>query len=306
MDTNKGSCSENPGMARRAPKVTVIVPHYHDLAGLALCLAALDRQTYPRQDFEIVVGDNNSPEGEAAVARVIAGRARLVIVREKGAGPARNGAVAAAHGEVLAFTDSDCQPERDWLAEGVAALGAYDFVGGRVKVLVDDANCMTPAEAFERVFAFDFKNYILKKGFTGSGNLFCSRAMFETVGGFRAVVSEDVDWSFRARRMGFRLGYAPEVVLGHPARRTWPDLLQKWRKTNFETYSLITERRGGKWWWFVRSLALPASAIVHTPRVLLSRELRTVEQRLAATSALFRLRWWRFLDAMRLLSPPKP
>ena len=306
MDTNQGSCSESHGATLRTPKVSVIIPHYRDLEGLALCLAALDRQTYPREDFEIVVGDNNSPEGEAAVARVIACRARLVIVYEKGAGPARNGAAAIARGDILAFTDSDCQPEPTWLAEGVAALAAYDFVGGRVKVLVDDVNRMTPAEAFERVFAFDFKTYILKKGFTGSGNLFCPRTMFETVGGFRAAVSEDVDWSFRAREMGFRLGYAPQAILGHPARRTWPDLLQKWRKTNFETFSLMTERPGGRWWWFVRSLALPASAIAHTPRVLLSKELQTADQRLAATSALFRLRWWRFLDAMRLLSLPKP
>jgi GT2 family glycosyltransferase len=284
------------------PKVSVVVPHYRDLQGLALCLAALDRQTYPREDFEIVVGDNNSPEGEAAVAAVIDGRARLVVIREKGAGPARNGAAAVARGAILAFTDSDCVPEPAWLAEGVAALARHDFVGGRVRVLVDDMARMTPTEAFERVFAFDFKDYILNKGFTGSGNLFCARTLFETVGGFRSVVSEDVEWSHRARGLGFSLGYAPGAVIGHPARRTWPELVIKWKKANSEAYNLLIERPGGRLWWLLRSLALPASAVAHTPKVLASSELETSGQRLAALSTLYRVRWWRFVDALRLLA----
>ena len=284
------------------PKVSVIVPHYRDLHGLALCLAALERQTYPREDFEIIVGDNNSPEGEATVAEVIDGRARLLVIREKGAGPARNGAAAAARGDILAFTDSDCVPEPAWLAQGVAALDKHDFVGGRVRVLVDDMARMSPTEAFERVFAFDFKDYILNKGFTGSGNLFCARTLFEKVGGFRSVVSEDVEWSHRARGMGFTLGYAPGAVVGHPARRTWPELLTKWRKANSEAYNLLIERRGGRLWWFVRSLALPASAVAHTPKVLASSELETLGQRFAALSTLYRVRWWRLVDALRLLA----
>jgi glycosyltransferase involved in cell wall biosynthesis len=305
MDSNQDAqqdVSRSAAAGDRIPKVSVIVPHYRDLGGLALCLAALERQTYPRDDFEIVVGDNNSPEGEAAVAAVIAGRARLVVIREKGAGPARNGAAAVARADILAFTDSDCVPEPAWLSEGLAGLAKHDFVGGKVRVLVDDMARMTSTEAFERVFAFDFKDYILNKGFTGSGNLFCARTLFETVGGFRSVVSEDVEWSHRARGMGFTLGYAPKAVIGHPARRTWPELLIKWKKANAEAYNLLIERRGGRLWWLLRSLALPASAVAHTPKVLASPELETLGQRLAALSTLYRVRWWRFVDALQLLA----
>lgn len=284
------------------PSVSVIIPHYRDLEHLDGCLRALERQTYPRDRFEVIVGDNASPEGEAAVAAVVAGRARLVVVTEKGAGPARNGAVALARHEILAFIDSDCVAEPEWLAEGVAALSRYDFVGGRVKVLVEDVERMTPTEAFERVFAFDFETYINKKGFTGSGNLLCPRSMFETVGGFRTTVSEDVEWSRRARSLGYRLGYAPLAVVGHPGRRTWEELVAKWRRTNVETYKLLTERRGGKLWWLLRSLALPASAIAHTPRVLLSAELDRPAQRCAALLVLYRMRLWRLIHAVGLLA----
>lgn len=284
-----------------APRISVVIPHYRDLAGLDLCLRALAAQTYRASDFEIVVADNNSPEGEAAVAEVIGGRARLVVVEEKGAGPARNGGVTLARGEILAFTDSDCVPEPAWLAEGLAALSDYDFVGGRVTVLVDDLSAMSDAEAFERVFAFDFKTYIEKKGFTGAGNLFCSRAVFDRVGGFRASVSEDVEWSFRARGMGLRLGYAPRAVVGHPARRTWQELWAKWRRVNAETYRLYRERPAGRLIWMLRSFALPLSAIVHTPKVFASDQLVGPSQRLGAVGTLFKLRLWRLVDALRLM-----
>jgi GT2 family glycosyltransferase len=254
----------------------------------------------PRSEFEIVVGDNASPQGEAQVVETIAGRARLVTISERGAGPARNGAVAAAEGEFLAFTDCDCLPEPEWLAEGVAALQEYDFVGGGMTVLVEDSARLSPTEAFEREFAFNNRAYVEKKGFTVTANLFCSRALFDRVGGFRVGLSEDAEWCERARQAGYRLGYAPRAMVGHPARRTWCDLLGKWRRLNVETYAFFTMRPGGRARWLLRSAALPLSALAHTPRVMASRKLTTPGQKVGALTTLYRLRFWRFFDALRL------
>jgi glycosyltransferase involved in cell wall biosynthesis len=189
-----------------APTVSVIVPHYHDLERLDLCLTDLSRPSLPRSEFEVIVSDNQSPEGEATVRAVIGHRARLVITSQTGAGPTRNGGVAVAQGRVLAFTDCDCRPEQNWLAEGLAALERYDIVGGRVKVLVDDRANLTPAEAFELVFAFNNDAYILHEGFTVTANLFCPHALFDKVGGFHVGVSEDVEWSHRATAAGYLIG----------------------------------------------------------------------------------------------------
>lgn len=292
-------------MTAQAPdalrKVSVIIPHYSDLRGLALCLAALERQTYPRELVEIVVADNASPAGPAAVAEVIAGRARLVVVEEKGAGPARNGGVAASSGEVLAFIDSDCVAEPAWVEEALKALPSFDFIGGRVKVLVEDPQEITPVEAFERVFAFDFETYIEKKRFTGAGNLVCSRRVFDAVGGFRTGVSEDVEWSRRAQACGFRLGYASLAVVGHPARRSWPELLTKWRRINLETFGLSARGPFGRARWLIKALLMPASAVVHSAKVMTSPELSSARDRWRAMGVLFRLRFWRLGDSVRLL-----
>jgi GT2 family glycosyltransferase len=285
------------------PKVSVVIPHYQDLAGLELCLASLARQTYPRDGFEIIVSDNVSPVGEAAVAAVVGSLARLVTCRERGAGPNRNAGVAASSGEILAFIDSDCQAEPEWLANGVAGLAHFDFVGGRVKVLVDDPARLTPAEAFEAVFAFDFETYINMKGFTGAGNMLCPRSLFDRVGGFRVGLSEDLEWSHRARDAGFRLGYVSDAVVGHPARRTWPELREKWRRVNAETYGLSRGRPMAAARWLVRAFALPLSALVHTPKVLKATQLTTGRDRVLALAMLYRLRFWRFAHALTLLRP---
>ena len=288
------------GAASEEPRISVVIPHFDDLTNLDKCLSALERQTVPAESFEIIVADNISTCGREHVERAISGRAALVSVSERGAGPTRNGGAAAARGEILAFTDSDCVPALDWLAEGVAALANYDFVGGRVTVSVADERKVTPTEAFEKVFAFDFETYINRKGFTGSGNLFVPRAIFDTVGGFRPGVSEDVDWSRRAVAIGFRLGYAPGALVTHPARRNWNELRRKWERINRETFALEQQAPGGRLRWLVRSMLLPASAVAHAPRVLRSPRLGNARERAGALAVLFLCRAWRFGDALML------
>lgn len=282
------------------PRVSVVIPHYQDLGGLALCLASLDRQTLPRDQFEIIVSDNMSPVGTAAVEEVIAGRARLVLCDDRGAGPNRNAGVAAATGDVLAFIDSDCQADPEWLENGLKGLERFDFIGGHVKVLVDDPRHMTGPEAFEAVFAFDFETYINKKGFTGAGNMLCPREMFHKVGGFRNGVSEDVDWSQRAVAAGYRLGYIADAVVGHPARRNWAELQAKWKRVNNETFKLHNSRHKGALRWLARCLALPLSAVAHTPKVLASPRLPSLRDRMVALAILYRLRFWRGAHSLSL------
>jgi GT2 family glycosyltransferase len=284
----------------KGPSISVVVPHFNDLTNLDKCLSALKRQTIPADQFEIVVADNNSSCGREQVERTISGRALLIVVNERGAGPTRNGGAAVTRGGILAFTDSDCVPEENWLAEGTAALANYDFVGGRVMVSVADEGHVTPTEAFEKVFAFDFESYIHRKGFTGSGNLFVPRAIFNDVGGFRTGVSEDVDWSQRAIAKGYRLGYAPAAVVYHPARRNWSELRCKWERINRERFALELQAPGGQTRWLLRTLLLPLSALAHTPRVLRSPRLTSARERAGAVAILYLCRVWRFGNAVKI------
>lgn len=283
-------------------RVSVVVPHYEDIANLSVCLDGLLRQRGLDAEVEIVVADNDSPCGLPAVEAAVAGRAKVIHVPIRGAGPARNAGVAASTGEVIAFIDSDCRPDPEWLASGLAALATADLVGGTVRVAVDNPLRPTPVEAFEQVFAFDFRTYIEKKGFSGTGNLFTRRAVFDAVGGFRAVVSEDVDWSHRATAAGYRLAFAPAAIVSHPARRTWSELLRRWRRLTREMYALERERGRGGVWWALRALIVLASPVPHAFKVLAHPDLPDLRTRLDAIGVLIAIRAQRTLDMLGLLA----
>jgi CDP-glycerol glycerophosphotransferase len=90
------------------PRISVIVPVYNVEAYLAECLDSLLAQTVG--DLEVVMVDDGSTDGSAAIAEDYAARdARLRLVRQDnhGLGHARNTGLTAAGGEYLAFADSD-------------------------------------------------------------------------------------------------------------------------------------------------------------------------------------------------------
>ncbi|MGO9421549.1 glycosyltransferase [Roseiarcus sp.] len=281
--------------------VSVIIPHYNDLQNLERCIGLLAAQTLPRDQYEVVVADNNSRCGIDAVRRVCGKIARVVPAPIQGAGPARNAAVAASRGKVLAFIDSDCRPSSSWLERGLAALSSAQIVGGRVDVDYVDPSRPTAEEAFERVFAFNFKRYIREVGFSGSGNMFVPREIFDNVGGFRAQVAEDVDWGQRALIANYRFAYADDVVVSHPARRSWTELTQKWGKATREAYASAIEKPNGRLKWALRSVAVLASPFVHWTTIAQTPKLDSLDQRLMAIGVLFRIRFWRFIESNRLL-----
>ena len=286
--------------------ISVIVPHFDQLDFLDACLGSLERQTLPRERFEIVVVDNASPCGLASVEKITRGRARLVTETEKGAGPARNRGVAETNGSVLAFIDADCVADSQWLAEGVRGLAKFDLVGGRVDVSVADEANMTGSEAFERVFAFDTEDYIRRKGFTITGNLFSLRTTFEIVGGFRTGVSEDIEWCRRAVGMGFTLGYHEEASISHPARSSWPELKRKWSRMNRQTLMLARDRPFGTLGWMARAYLLPLSIVPDATKILASEKLPDAMAKARGLATMARMRLWRFADAHRAVREAHP
>jgi GT2 family glycosyltransferase len=283
--------------------VSVVVPHYNDLSGLSLLLDSLDRQTVPRDRYELVVADNNSPQGLSAVQDVVGERGRVFSVAEKGAGPARNAGAKETRAPYLAFIDADCIAHPEWLERGLKALADHPqphVLGGRVEVTWERAASHTPAECFEKVFAFDNRTYVEKKGFTVTANLMCAKEVFDRVGPFRNGVSEDVDWCLRAKSLGFEVRYADDVIVEHPPRRDFGQLFHKWRRLTAEMLNLDAERPGWRARWAVKAALLPVSIPVALPTAVLSRNL-TATDKVKAVIGLAVIRMWRSGHILGLL-----
>ena len=274
-----------------SPEYAVIIPHYNDVPRLLRCLEALVPQA--GEDVEIVLADNNSSD-DLSLVRDRFPNVRIVVQTEKGAGPARNLGVAETTAPWIMFLDADCLPAPDWLATGQRIARKDTVIGGRVDVFHETPPPQSGAEAFETVFAFKMGAYLARDGFLGSGNLVTTRHVFETTGGFRPAVSEDVDWSTRAAAAGFQLDYDDDFAAGHPSRQDWAALALKWRRLASEGFLFRGGGLKARVLWGVKALAMLPSAIAHTPRVLGHPSLTPVEKGRALVT-LYRLRAMRMV-----------
>jgi GT2 family glycosyltransferase len=285
---------KDPGQPEMA--ASVIIPHYNDPVHLREVLDRLEAQAARLRSsaaVEILVVDNGSTVDLAPLQRAHPS-VRWLVEPQKGAANARNRGVAASRAGLFAFIDSDCIPADDWLETALACARGPDIVGGRVDTHDESPPPRSGAEAFERVFAFNQKAYVMRMGFTGAGNFVVKKQVFEAVGPFVHGVSEDKDWCLRAGRLGYRIVYADNLVVSHPTRPDWPSLRRKWARLTEESFGLAMQAPLGRLRWFARSFLVLASIPVHAVQLLLSPRLDTSGERLRGTATLVAIRMRRF------------
>lgn len=244
-----------PSPGAQTPFVSVVIPVFDHAHQLPRCLTALAEQTYPRDRYEIVLVDNGAGLDSLDYEHFFEG---VEVVEETSAGSyaARNRGVAQARGAVLAFTDADCVPRREWLEHGVRALmntPHVGFVAGAIQLRFEDADHPTAAELYEGFAAFRQKEYVERWSFGATANLFTFRDVFDAVGPFdtRLFALGDRDWGRRVSKAGLQLLYAADACVEHPARRTLGELRRR------------TQRVTGGFFQMLRSRSLPLASLLY-------------------------------------------
>lgn len=209
--------------------VSVIIPIYHNWDGLKLCISALEAQSYSLDAFEVIIVNNDPDDHEPDLN--LSENFRLITQSKPGSYAARNAALVLAAGEIIAFTDSDCIPDKDWITNAVARLDAgAERVAGRVELFFKSEKLML-VEIYEKIYAFDQESYA-KSGGAVTANMVTWRKHFDVVGWFNDSLMSggDNEWGWRANDFGIPVEYAPEVVVKHPARNSLAAMLQKCRR----------------------------------------------------------------------------
>jgi GT2 family glycosyltransferase len=201
---------------------SVIVPVRNGRRHLELLLAALEKQTLPRERFEVLIGDDGSTDGSTDDLETEGGWLRVLKGGPRSSYAARNRAAGAARAPILAFCDADCQPEPDWLEAGIAAVESAEpetLAAGRVRFLVPDRPTVWTLVDMDTTK--DHRREV-EIGNAETANLFVRREFFERLDGFDDTIPEhgDFDFALRAVAAGAHLSYAPEAVVWHPTRDT--------------------------------------------------------------------------------------
>jgi GT2 family glycosyltransferase len=205
-----------------APRVSVVVASYNGAATLRACLLSLERLNYP--DYEVILVDDGSTDATPEIARLFPGVRNLRHERNLGLGTARNTGIYAATGEIVAFTDSDCRADEDWLHHLVGDLlrSGYAGMGGHNLLPPDDSAVAAAVMVSPGGPAHVMLTDRLAEHVPGCNMAFHKWALLE-LGGFDPVyrrAGDDVDICWRLQQRGYRIGFSPGGFVWHYRRNT--------------------------------------------------------------------------------------
>jgi len=214
------------------------------------CLDSLLAVDYP--SFEIIVVDNGSTDGTREVTSKYP--VKTVLESSRGAYRARNKGIARAQGEIVAFTDSDCVVDRNWLRK-LAESYSDETVGGvgglvspyKTDRLIGEFASLGPQEIFQSPQRVKIKQST--KSFPhsalGSGNMSFRKEILLEVGGFfeELIACADYDLCWKVQRAGYQLIYEPEAIVYHKPRTSLSELIRQYYGLGVSEPKLLTVQR---------------------------------------------------------------
>jgi glycosyltransferase involved in cell wall biosynthesis len=203
------------------PKVSVVVASYNGARTLKACLDSLMRLNYP--DYEVILVDDGSTDGTQEIATHYKD---LHYIRQTnhGLSVARNTGIAAATGGIVAFTDSDCRADEDWIYYLVGDLinSRFAGIGGHNFLPPEDSPVAAAVLVSPGGPAHVMLNDRVAEHIPGCNMAFYKWALQE-IGGFDPIFTkagDDVDACWRLQQRGYRIGFNPAGFVWHYRRST--------------------------------------------------------------------------------------
>ena len=225
------------------PKISVIIPIKGEWPHLEACLSSILNSNYLNFDI-IVVNDGLSDKAIISLEKYIN---KIKILTSGGKGPscARNLAVQNTDAEFIAFTDSDCLVDKDWLINLLAGFKKYpDAVscGGKQELPQDAGDFEKKVFLFMKKTGF-LTDYMRRAGnndifievrHNASCNVMYKKDAFLKEGGFLESLwpGEDVELDYRLSRKKYKMVFNPKAIVYH------------YRPQNLKSFSKMMYRYG--------------------------------------------------------------
>lgn len=224
-------------------KYSVIIPVYNRISEVEDLLASLARQSFT--DFEVIIVEDGSTERSDKVVERYkpAVDVKYYYKENEGRSIARNYGMERASGDYFIFFDSDCVIPQEYFAilDAEMSRNPVDCFGGP-----DSADeSFTP---LQKAINFSMTSFLTTGGIRGGKrsmekftprtfNMGFSRRVYDKVGGFREMFSEDIDMSTRIKQAGFSIGLIHPAHVYHKRR---VDFKKFWRQVHVFGMSRIT------------------------------------------------------------------
>ena len=239
-------------------KISVIIPTFNSAKELTKCLESFKTQTLSNENFEVMVVDDGSNDGtkDAAAKYPV----RYIYQQNRGPAAARNNGANQAQGEIILFTDADCEPQPNWIEEMIKPLDNPQVVGvkgvykTRQKELVARLVQIEYEHKYERMKKFKYIDFIDTYSAGYRKDIFLKYNGFDER--YPKASVEDQEFSFRLSHDGHKMVFNPDAVVYHKHSASLMGYLRKKYKIAFWKVFLL-KRHPGK-----------IKTDTHTPQIL--------------------------------------
>lgn len=226
-----------------SPYFSIIIPVYRDRERLELCLNRISEFTKSNFEFEVLVV-NNDPKNPSLGINTSQFPFFIKELFEPipGSYAARNKGIKGARGEVLAFSDSDCLPDSNWLQKAYEIFKEdlkkeIGVLTGPVPLFFRDPDHLSPAELYEKYTGGFTTEVYAREGKAITANWFSYKSVIQEFGGFNSELKSNGDSELSGRiSEKYKIHYHPGLIVHHPARYHTLELVSKYKRLLGGTY----------------------------------------------------------------------
>ncbi|HWQ95764.1 MAG TPA: glycosyltransferase, partial [Candidatus Methylomirabilis sp.] len=201
-------------------EVSIVIPTFNRQESLVRTLASFFNQTYPQENFEIIIVDGSTDDTEEIIKDIKKDHQNLRYIKQmdKGAASARNLGIINSKGEIVGFTDDDCIVDQCWIEQAVKSLQNAEFCGVQGIILPEvkiqmknkilgyaDVPTCTGKESY---FSFPTCNIFYRKKYLIEIECFDKRLTY----------SEDDDLAIRLIKKGYKIHLNKNMIVHHEVR----------------------------------------------------------------------------------------
>lgn len=199
-------------------KYSVVIPVYNGEKTLRVCLEALQKQTVGREEYEIIVVNDGSTDGSANIAKSCSDL--YLYQLNQGPAAARNAGAFKARGDIILFTDSDCEPMQNWIEEMVRPFQSNpDVVGVKGAYLSKQKEIMARFVQIEYETRYEFMKQYEYIDFIDTYAAAYKKEVFFEFNGFDSdfpiAMTEDTELSYRIAAAGYKMVFNPDATVYH-------------------------------------------------------------------------------------------
>lgn len=202
-------------------RLTVVIPVYNAEKTIELCLNSLYTQRYNNDDYEIICVNDGSTDGTLQILNKYREKANYKIITQENGGPAkaRNTGARAAKGEIILFTDSDCELDEAWIKEMILPLENPGVSGVQGAYKTRQKGIIPIYEQMYIESSYKYFKTHAHLDAIGTYSAAYRRKLFLKLGGFnenyKVACGEDFEFSYMLARNGYKIVFNENAICYH-------------------------------------------------------------------------------------------